>query len=1126
MTDKLADAFDVTLPAKPYPGLRPFEKHEWAIFFGRETMTDEVIRRLYTEQLLVVHGESGCGKSSLIRAGVLPRLEQENARGGINWRTAIAQPNDAPLRNLAKALAGLDGRENDPEQLTQIRRVLNYGKDAAKALVQLLRRDDQDHICILVDQFEELFAFSRQYGSSEARLYTQILVGLIENRPAGLYAIITMRSEFLGACAQFQGFAEAVNQTQYLLPQMQFADLMRAIREPALLYNGEISYDLAAKLISETSGGQDHLPLIQHGLMLLHRQHVFSKSASEASHEVGEPKPWQLTLEYYQRNNGLAGLLSDHADQVCEKISAQLADLKDIKAIIAELFRALTGIDADGNAIRRPQTLAQLSAVTTADESLLTQIISFFRIDGVSFLKPYGDAPIAAEDLIDISHEALIRSWKKIAEPQHGWLSQEFEDGLIWKSLQVQADSFKRDSNNVISPATTLERSQWLKKRSVFWAQRYGGGWEQVQELISASTQAAEQVKQQEEKLFKKTAQQKYTTIGLIVAVFFILVTSMLSYVANKARNEAQIASNEAQIARDRAEANLQKFKMEMVVRKSAQEQAQQAQSTAAYTLAKTSTVPQLLSEISMTEDPYEIAVLAESLVKLSDNLTEEQEKTVTSALFKALKYINDAGSMNAILQAVNVLGPIFSASSAEKIVLSLIDSLSIFEKNNNVISSLTQSLNQLIERFDEEQAQRIFWDLAKLPLSGDGNKDSKILQPIFIALASSANFPAPRLYIHIASEKQRNEAQLLKQQLEQKELLGGRLVVPRITLEKKTRRLGTVYCFSEEECQVDGADIANILHELVKKPRLKLQNQSSTAHSETIRPRHYELWFAPGDLVVKSIKDLPYVKDEITLDATLRLGSKSKEVKKLQEWLNLHGFQIAIDGLFSKTTENAVKKFQLSRKLSKDGIVSQKTYEQLIVPMTEALSPLLTKGRPFNELVAAYARQHLAQHPAEVGGANSGPWVRLYMSGNDGRQWLWQAGFVSFLLTQAADSAGITIPIKGSVSVDTLAKQAKKTGLFFSENDLLTGRFKLRPGDIFLRRRTSTDWTHAGIVTEFHIAKGNLAESTFSTIEGNTNDEGARKGYEVAARKRSISVGNYDFICIRSLDSDRKCAQ
>jgi hypothetical protein len=268
--EPLDAAFEVELPSAPYPGLRPFNPDEWPIFFGREQMTDEVIARVIRQHLVVVHGDSGCGKSSLVRAGVLAQLEQERARSGVRWRTAIALPREAPLRRLAEAIAELQRAADDQDHAHQVRRVLNRGADAPAALAELLRNGDDDNVCILIDQFEELFAFASHHGREEAQLFVDILVGLQQNPPPGLYAILTMRSEFLGVCARFKGLAEAVNRTQYLLPQMDRPALIRAIREPALLYDGEVSRALAERLIADAAGDQDQLPLIQHGLMQLY----------------------------------------------------------------------------------------------------------------------------------------------------------------------------------------------------------------------------------------------------------------------------------------------------------------------------------------------------------------------------------------------------------------------------------------------------------------------------------------------------------------------------------------------------------------------------------------------------------------------------------------------------------------------------------------------------------------------------------------------------------------------------------------------------------------------------------------------------------------------------------------
>jgi WD40 repeat protein/ABC-type dipeptide/oligopeptide/nickel transport system ATPase subunit len=525
--EPLDSSFAVELPPAPYPGLRPFNKDEWPIFFGREQMTDQVIARVIRQHLVVVHGDSGCGKSSLVRAGVLAQLEQELARSGIRWRTAIALPREAPLRRLAEAIAGLQGAADDLDGLLQIRRILNRGADAPAALAELLRRGDDDHVCILIDQFEELFAFAEQRGREEADLLVEILVGLEKNPPPGLYAILTMRSEFLGHCARYKGLAEAVNRTQYLLPQMERAALIRAICEPALLKEGEVSRALAERVIAEIAGGQDQLPLIQHGLMQLYwdkfgrptagssglgeetmpyleNRHVLEDAPVSFRHEEGWQEPiappadeasdaaqlafspgrrrvWRLGLEDY-RDRDLAKMLSDHADDIMAKAAPELHG----KKIVEHLFRALTDINAEGSAVRRPQTLAELMSVTGSDEETLGSIIDQFREEGVSFLRPYGNAPIAPDSEIDISHEALIRCWQQIADKKDGWLQREFGDGLIWKSLRLQA---QRDET--LSAAATADRGAWLKALpSRRWCDRYGDGWDEVHELMERSRRA------------------------------------------------------------------------------------------------------------------------------------------------------------------------------------------------------------------------------------------------------------------------------------------------------------------------------------------------------------------------------------------------------------------------------------------------------------------------------------------------------------------------------------------------------------------------------------------------------------------------------------------------------------
>jgi Leucine-rich repeat (LRR) protein len=485
-----ADAdVEIHLPASPYPGLRPFEKGEWPIFFGREKMTGEVVDQLIRCRLVVVHGDSGCGKSSLIRAGVLASLEQAQVRGGNRWRTFATLPRRDPLGNLARALAELDGYKGSEARILEFRRIINFGLEAPAALAEALQCNEHDQICILIDQFEELFDFAKSGGLTEARLLVDVLIGLLEKPPPGFYALITMRSEFLGSCARFRGFAEAVNSTQYLLPQMDEAALLRAIREPALLYEGEVSRELAERLIVAAGSGQDQLPLIQHGLMLLYRQKMGPAKGPEPTspEDRAAHRRWRLAFADYSSGPDLESLLSNHADSVMAAATrlpdSQKSDPKR-ERIVEDLFRALTDTNVEGQAIRRPQTVEQLAAVTGGDAGALRSILDCFRAEGVSFLTPYGEGPLGDAELIDISHEALIRCWKRIADSTAGWRDREFRDGIIWRGLLTRSD--------LLGPNATSEIERLLTRRNEVWSRRYGGGWDQVERLVEASRQEAD----------------------------------------------------------------------------------------------------------------------------------------------------------------------------------------------------------------------------------------------------------------------------------------------------------------------------------------------------------------------------------------------------------------------------------------------------------------------------------------------------------------------------------------------------------------------------------------------------------------------------------------------------------
>jgi peptidoglycan hydrolase-like protein with peptidoglycan-binding domain len=249
------------------------------------------------------------------------------------------------------------------------------------------------------------------------------------------------------------------------------------------------------------------------------------------------------------------------------------------------------------------------------------------------------------------------------------------------------------------------------------------------------------------------------------------------------------------------------------------------------------------------------------------------------------------------------------------------------------------------------------------------------------------------------------------------------------------------------------------------------------------------------------SLQGLP----DLELDAPKKRGSSGQKVRLIQGWLSLHGFELVVDGGYGDATARQVRAFQTANGLQVTGIVDEATYGKLVQPMIVALSPIASDG-PLGRLVVAYARQHLVQHPQEVGGENRGPWVRLYTQGREGKDSPWCAGFATFVLGQAARAASVASPLPQTLACDELQACA---GDRFLPQPKPSQRKRITPGSLFLRPNppgSKLRYAHTGIVVEADA-------DTFKSIEGNTNDEGSAEGFEVCARVHGYR--GLDFIVI-----------
>lgn len=259
----------------PYPGLRPFKFEESYLFFGREGQSEDLLRRLERSHFMAVVGTSGSGKSSLVRAGLIPLLLSGfMPHASANWRVAIFRPGNNPIHNLAHALVlpeqSSEAADDDLKVgivETMLRRsavgLLDYASSGGLA--------SGENLLVVVDQFEKLFRFKKESAQAksedEAAAFVKLLIEASREKSSNVYVVITMRSDFLGDCAQFRDLPEAINDGQYLIPRLSRDQLRQAIESPAKIYGVEMSPVLVTNLLNTTGDDQDQLPVLQHSLM-------------------------------------------------------------------------------------------------------------------------------------------------------------------------------------------------------------------------------------------------------------------------------------------------------------------------------------------------------------------------------------------------------------------------------------------------------------------------------------------------------------------------------------------------------------------------------------------------------------------------------------------------------------------------------------------------------------------------------------------------------------------------------------------------------------------------------------------------------------------------------------------
>jgi hypothetical protein len=516
----------------PYRGLSAFEERDAAFFFGREEAASQLLERisrlLRGPGLLVVSGVSGAGKSSLLRAGVLPRIRGAGLASvpdSASWPCLVFTPTRAPLDELAlrvAVLAGADasavrrGLDSDPGGFALTARQAALapppvpGGGPGGPPAQQHRPPGQQRLLLVVDQFEQLFtqcADDRQRQAFLTALYAAAGTGHGPGQASPALVVLGVRADFEARCADYPQLVGAV-QDRYLVTSMTERQLRMAITEPAKTAGSRVDDDLVEVLLADVRtrqpgiAGAGVLPLLSHALDQAWRS------------RTGQV----LTLADYERTGGIEGAVADSAQRAYDHLTPGQ------QAAARQVFTRLTATSSDGMDTADRSTRAELTdGKGPAEAGDVEAVLEAFATERLLTL---------AADSVEISHEVLLTAWPLLRDT---WLTETHADRIIRTRLRAVAAEWARHSRDpsYLYSGTLLQSAADAAARTSADPPRNPPLSQTEHDFLHASNRAR-----------RRTARWRHAAIAGLLALTVTAVTT-----AGIAVNNAANATRQAAIA-------------------------------------------------------------------------------------------------------------------------------------------------------------------------------------------------------------------------------------------------------------------------------------------------------------------------------------------------------------------------------------------------------------------------------------------------------------------------------------------------------------------------------------------------------------------------------------------------
>ena len=461
----------------PYKGLRPFQEADALDFFGRETLTAQMLKQIDKSRFLAVIGPSGSGKSSAVKAGLIPALREGSLPGSENWYIAEMVPGTHPLEELELALWPL--AVDPPSSLVEP--MSRDSRGMLRTIRRILPAEEDVQLLLVIDQFEELFTMVEDDGRRNH--FLDSLIETINAPRSPVRVLITMRADFYDRPLQHQPLAELFKKhTELVLPLNQ-DELTWAIQEPARRSGVGFGDGLMATIVSDVIGQPGALPLMQYALTELF----------EARRDR------MLSLPAYKEIGGVLGALARRADQIYDQLSPE--EQVSTRQLFLRLLTLGEGIEDTRRRVRLSELEdLLLDPVAGMDQKPLTAAINQF---GAARLLTFDHDPLTREPTVEVAHEALLREWNRLRH----WLEESRDDIRLQRALATATAEWQaagRDPGYLLRGPRLSQFEGWAEETTLSLTQSeqiyLQAGLEQRRQR-----QAAEETRRQKE---LETAQQ------------------------------------------------------------------------------------------------------------------------------------------------------------------------------------------------------------------------------------------------------------------------------------------------------------------------------------------------------------------------------------------------------------------------------------------------------------------------------------------------------------------------------------------------------------------------------------------------------------------------------------------